>query len=585
VQNDINALEKRIADLQTRISRYELAEQRTRRVQHMLDSQIEMFNKIHEFTQRAFHEVDVDKLNEIIAEGVVDVFQMESGAVFTINPLGDKYTLSGSCGLDSQVSEISLNETWAKQHEILMSKKHKVFAESPVLNDSPWANLGFAHAIFVPIININRKCEGIIIGGITAKNKAFYDFDPVEMLSSFMVYCQQMNGIYNNLVSLEKAKKAAKEKTMFLANLSHEMRTPLNAIIGMLHIYMTNRDRREVEKEIQQIEVSAKHLVNLINEILDISKIEESMFVLSKERFDLKKAVDDVCASLVQAANAKKQAFVLDYTNLRTFTLVGDSTKLMQVLINLVSNAIKFTHENGRIDVKLSELSNDMNKVLIKFTVKDNGIGIAPDALADIFVPFRQAENSITKKYGGTGLGLAISQRIINLMGDDIHVESEPGMGSVFEFTLWFDVDRKVIVADKIVNGTETAAFAGKRILVVDDVDINREVVCFMLEQMGVVTEQAQNGQEAVEMIEAAAQGYYDMILMDVQMPIMDGYAATKVIKAMDREGVKNVPIVAMTANAFREDVENAIRVGMEAHIKKPIEERTLYETLRKVLA
>ena len=585
MQNDINALEKRIADLQTRISRYELAEQRTRRVQHMLDSQIEMFNKIHEFTQRAFHEVDVDKLNEIIAEGVVDVFQMESGAVFTINPLGDKYTLSGSCGLDSQVSEISLNETWAKQHEILMSKKHKVFAESPVLNDSPWANLGFAHAIFVPIININRKCEGIIIGGITAKNKAFYDFDPVEMLSSFMVYCQQMNGIYNNLVSLEKAKKAAKEKTMFLANLSHEMRTPLNAIIGMLHIYMTNRDRREVEKEIQQIEVSAKHLVNLINEILDISKIEESMFVLSKERFDLKKAVDDVCASLVQAANAKKQAFVLDYTNLRTFTLVGDSTKLMQVLINLVSNAIKFTHENGRIDVKLSELSNDMNKVLIKFTVKDNGIGIAPDALADIFVPFRQAENSITKKYGGTGLGLAISQRIINLMGDDIHVESEPGMGSVFEFTLWFDVDRKVIVADKIVNGTETAAFAGKRILVVDDVDINREVVCFMLEQMGVVTEQAQNGQEAVEMIEAAAQGYYDMILMDVQMPIMDGYAATKVIKAMDREGVKNVPIVAMTANAFREDVENAIRVGMEAHIKKPIEERTLYETLRKVLA
>jgi len=583
VHNDIKALEKRIADLQSRISYYELAEQRTRHVQHKLDSQVEMLTHIHEYTQRALHEHDMHMLSEIIAEGVVGVFQVECGAVFTIDPLGDRYILDGSCNLDTPGLELSLCETWLKQYEIVSFKKHKVYVESPVPEDSPWASLGFVHAVFVPVINIERKCEAIILGGVTAQNKAFYDFDATEIASSFMVYCQQMNGIYNNLISLEKANRAAKEKTIFLTNLSHEMRTPLNAIIGMLHMYMKNRGTHEVEKEIQQIEVSSKFLVNLINEILDISKIEEGVFVLDREGFDLKSVVEDVYGSLAQTANAKKQVVTLDFGNLRNFALIGDATRLSQVLINLVSNAIKFTPQNGKIEIVCRELVKGDDRILIKFAVKDDGIGIAPGALTDIFVPFKQAENNITKKYGGTGLGLAISQRIVNLMGNEIRVESELGVGSSFEFSVWFEIDKDVWVDDETEGKSEAAGLAGKRLLVVDDVDINREIVCFMLGHMGIATEQAENGQEAVEMVKASPEGYYDMVLMDVQMPVMDGYTATKEIKAMDRQDVVELPIIAMTANAFREDVEQALKSGMKAHIKKPIEEKVLYETLSKM--
>jgi CheY-like chemotaxis protein len=385
------------------------------------------------------------------------------------------------------------------------------------------------------------------------------------------------------LLSLDKANEAGKEKTIFLANLSHEMRTPLNAIIGMLQIYMRSRDKNEVEKEIRQIETSSKHLVSLINDILDISKIEEGMFVLEKDPFNLKTVADNVYDSLWQTAQNKKQALTIDYGSLKSFGYVGDSLRLLQVLINLVSNAIKFTPENGKIDILIIEMSRDSDKVLVKFIVDDNGVGITPDFLSNIFVAFKQAESSISKKYGGTGLGLAISQRIVEMMGGEIHVESELGKGTSFYFSIWLEVDKNALADEVTEELVETPDFSGRRLLVVDDIDINREIVCLMLEETGIISEQAENGQKAVDMIEASVEGYYDLLLMDVQMPVMDGYTATKLIRAMDREDAKKIPIFAMTANAFREDVEKALKTGMDGHIRKPIEANVLFEALNNV--
>lgn len=577
--NEQEAL-KKIADLQSRISHYELAEQRTRRVQHQLDTQVEMFTRIHEYTQQAFHVLNLDALNEIIAEGVVDIFQLEHGAVFSLNPVADMLTLSRGCNMAMPELSVAVPIPWAKRNGILAIEKHKTFFESPVPDDSPWAALGFVHAVFTPIINNDRKCEAIILGGISKQGEAFYDFNPAEILSSFIVYCQQMNGIYNNLLSLEKANEAGKEKTIFLANLSHEMRTPLNAIIGSLQIYVRTRGKREIEKEIRQIEISSKHLVNLINSILDISKIEEGMFVLDKEQFDLKTVMDNVYESLLHLAEKKMQTLTLDYNSLKSFNFIGDSTRLFQVLVNLVSNAIKFTSEYGKIEIFIKEMSRDSDKVLMEFSVIDNGIGIPPEFLANIFSPFSQAKSSIATKYGGTGLGLTISQRIVELMGGKIYIESELNKGACFYFSVWFELDKNAMVNGDTEPLHEIPDFSGKRLLVVDDVEINREIVCFMLAQTGVITEQAENGQDAVGMVEASEEGYYDLILMDIQMPVMDGYTATKQIKAMPRADVKDMSIVAITANAFREDVEQALETGMAGHIRKPIEESNLFETL-----
>ena len=573
-------LEGKIAELQARISRSELAEQKMRSIQHKLDTQLDMLAKIHAYTQQAFHANDPGALNNIIAEGVVDIFQLEIGAVFLLNPAESKLSVIGSCNIDAPEIVVPFSKTWLQKQDFLNSEKHKILSESPVSADSPWAELKFSHVVYAPIINNDLKCEAIILGGISISGEKFYDLHFKEMSSPFMVYCQQMNGIYNNVSALKKAYEAGKAKTNFLANISHEIRTPLNAIIGMTQISKKNDRLGDLSKEIRQIEMSSKHLLSLINDILDISKIEEGKLSLVNEPFNLETVIGNIFESLKQAAESKHQNLGVKCDGLASYQFIGDSMRLSQVLINLLSNAIKFTPDGGNIDITVEELDRSPEKALLKFSVLDTGMGLSPEFMLKMFSPFEQADSSISRKFGGTGLGLAISRRLVELMGGRLQAESQVGQGANFYFSVRFNVNQNFTAQKNAEQPSDTPNFSDKIALVVDDIEINREIIFSMLSPTGIFIESAQNGEEALNLVKKSAEGYYDLILMDVQMPVMDGYTSTKLIRSLDRSDVKNITILALTANAFKEDAEQALNSGMNGHLSKPVDEDILLRTI-----
>lgn len=573
-------------ELHDQTSRYQLAEQNMRDMRNRLDQQIDTFTRIHQYAQQAFHIYDPEELYALVSEGVVDVFQMELGAIFALSADGESMTLRGSCNMDVTELTVPFERKWLTRHKLWEFKTHKASWESPIEEDSPWAALNLAHAIFMPLFNNDRKMDGMILGGITNTSKNFYDFTPRESLSSFMVYCQQMNGINNNLAAIHQAREAGRAKSQFLANLSHEIRTPMNAIIGMVQIAQRNDNMEDIRKYINQIDVSSQHLLGLLNDVLDISKIEEGKLVLSLDSFNLREMLDNLLSSIKPNALNKHQDLQVNLKNVLSCDFIGDSMRLSQVLINLLSNAVKFTGEGGKVILNIEELSRDKEKALLKFEVKDSGIGIKPAFLERMFSPFEQADGSTSRRYGGTGLGLAISQRIIELMGGQIQVQSQEGRGACFFFSIWLTPNTENIderAEDAAIKEEAAPDFSSRRILVVDDVDINREIILTFLEDTGVMLETAANGQEAVDMFAANPPGYYDLILMDVQMPILDGIGATKAIRALERPDARDIMIVAITANVFKEDVEQVVAAGMNGHIGKPVQYENILATIRQI--
>lgn len=569
--------------LERQTLRHQQAEQSMRYIRNQLDIQIDSFSRIHQYAQQAFLIHNVGSLYNLIAEGVVDIFQVECGAVFKFNPSDETMTFMGSCNVEETHVKLPLHHKWMLKHNIWSVKTAKAAWESPVEEDSPWAAMGFAHAVFMPILNNERKIEGIILGAISEEAQMFYDFNPSATLSSFMVYCQQMNGIYNNLAAINQAFEAGRAKSQFLANLSHEIRTPMNAIIGMTQIAKRSQNLEDIHKYISQIDISSQHLLGLLNDVLDISKIEEGKLVLTAESFNLKNMVDNLISSINQTAVNKKQKLQINYRNLMSPSFSGDAMRLSQVLINLLSNAVKFTGEGGQIALDIRELARDKEKVLLKFDVKDTGIGISPNLQEHIFSPFEQADGSTSRSYGGTGLGLTISQRIVTLMGGKITVQSKPGVGSCFSFTIWLTpLANAEITPDCETRpvSDETPDFSNRRIFIVDDVDINREIIQTFLEDTGIAVEMATNGREAVDIFAAKPENYYDLILMDVQMPLMDGIEATKAIRALKRADAQKINILAMTANVFKEDVRQVLDAGMNGHIGKPVQYENILATL-----
>ena len=387
-------------------------------------------------------------------------------------------------------------------------------------------------------------------------------------------------------VALSNATMASKAKSDFLANMSHEMRTPMNAIIGMSHIGINSDDPSRKDYSLGRIEDASKHLLGVINDVLDVSKIEAGKFELSHTAFDFEKVLKRVLNVLKYRADEKMQTLTIKVDDEIPGTLVGDDQRLAQVIANILGNAIKFTPEKGTIGLRAKLLSEERDVCLIEVSVTDTGMGISHDQQDKLFESFHQTESSTTRNFGGTGLGLSISRSIVEMMGGRIWVESEYGKGSTFTFTVElksgeYDYSGSQPAEDShpAISGT----YEGRKILLVEDVEINREIVLTFLEPTMVAIDCAENGAEAVRMFEESPEKY-DLLFMDIQMPEMDGYEATRTIRSLDSQNAKKVPIIAMTANVFREDVEKCLDSGMNGHVGKPINFDELSGWLRQCL-
>jgi signal transduction histidine kinase/CheY-like chemotaxis protein/HAMP domain-containing protein len=384
------------------------------------------------------------------------------------------------------------------------------------------------------------------------------------------------------------AKLANEHKRNFLARMSHELRTPMNAIIGMTGIArkkLTSESYKlaDVLASISQIEDSSHHLLGLLNDILDISKIEAEKIELVEEDMDLLKLAQTVEAIIEPRCLEKNITFETQIDLPENKSYRGDPLRLRQVLINLLGNAVKFTPEHGKVMYSIVLRERKKGKALIDFSVKDTGIGISNDTIESLFEPFQQADNWITKKYGGTGLGLTISKNIVEIFGGDIAVKSTEGKGSEFSFSIWLEeTDTKQ--EEEIPLEDITDRLKGKKALIVDDVDINRIITISMLEPTGIKISEAVDGEEALNIFNESAENEYGIIFMDIQMPVMDGYEASMAIRSLKRADAKTVPIVALTANAFKEDIEKSLAAGMNAHLAKPMDMEKLLEVTFKLV-
>ena len=393
---------------------------------------------------------------------------------------------------------------------------------------------------------------------------------------------EEISAIIQNRLNLERHDLSAKAKSDFLARMSHEIRTPMNGIIGMTEIAL--KDGQTEERRIdclRKIEYSSEYLLGLINDILDMSKIESGKMRLIEEKCNLMEMIQGLRPLLEAKLNENNIQYIADI-QLKNHWFMADSLRLNQVLVNLLGNALKYSRPDGHVWLTVRETEEEKGFSNLYFQVRDDGIGIAPEKQQLIFRQFEQADNSENARKQGTGLGLAISRRIVRMMDSDIKLESEPGKGSSFSF----NVKLQPVSGEKttVTSQPEEISFPGKRILVVEDNELNMEIICTILENYGIKTEQAVNGKEAVRRMEESVPGYYDMIFMDIMMPEMDGLEATRTIRNLDREDCKKIPIYAMSANAFDEDVKRSLASGMNGHLSKPVDIQVLEKTLKKVL-
>jgi CheY-like chemotaxis protein len=340
----------------------------------------------------------------------------------------------------------------------------------------------------------------------------------------------------------------------------------------------------ELRNHVHQIEASSQHLLCLLNDILDISKIEAGKIVLSEETFALPVLADTVASIIKPRCDEKNITFTTVFDSFSPSAFISDPLRLRQVLINLLGNAVKFTPEQGRLEFRIEKKDRKDGAALVKFLIRDTGIGISEEALATIFQPFEQASGKITVQYGGTGLGLSISRHIVQMLGGDITVKSKLGDGSEFSFSIWLRETEAELPDEKAI-ADPTGKLIGKRALLVDDVDLNRKVARAMLKVTGIAIDEAEDGLVAVKKFGESPENTYDIILMDVQMPNMDGYQACSTIRALDRADARKVPVIALTANAFKDDIDKAIKAGMNAHIAKPVKLDKLVEILFKFIS
>jgi signal transduction histidine kinase len=383
-----------------------------------------------------------------------------------------------------------------------------------------------------------------------------------------------------------EALNASHAKSEFLSHMSHEIRSPLNAVIGMISMAAETDDIQKIKDYLKKAFNAGKHVLGLINDILDMSKIEANKLELAYSEFVFQQMLEDIINEANVRAREKHQDITVNVNKNVPPVIIGDELRLSQIISNLLTNAIKFTPDYGRIEVNAEKLDEQDGEITLQIEVADNGIGISPEQQKKLFTSYNQADNSIAQKYGGTGLGLAISKRIIELMRGEIWIESELHKGSKFIFTIKAGKGKD---KDYEESSPQTGAgesgfdFSKYTILVSEDDAINREVMTALLEKTGISFDFAENGKKAVALFQEHPEKY-DMILMDVHMPEMDGYEATRRIREGGSPIGKNIRIIALTADVFTEDIEKCLEAGMDGHIGKPVFPNNLYAMLKKHL-
>lgn len=434
--------------------------------------------------------------------------------------------------------------------------------------------------------SLRYKQVNVLWGDANHRTICLVRADVTDMLASE----RQTKKILEDALAL--AEEANKAKSEFLSAMSHDIRTPMNAITGMTALAAAHLDDRErVADCLKKISVSSRHLLSLVNDILDMSKIESSKITLNRMSISLSGLVEQLSAIIAPQAGGAGLRFVINKGDIRHDCFYGDVLRINQILINILSNAVKFTPEGGTVEFRIEELETcrEPEHTRYRFTVRDTGIGMSEEFLSHIFDPFTRSNR--TAGIEGTGLGLSITKGLVDLMGGTISVESRVGEGTTFcvelegECADGMDSDVSEETDAGILEPGADTLLAGRRFLIAEDNAINAEIISELLRMFGAEPVLRQNGAQAVREFRDAPAGTYDAVLMDIQMPVMNGYEAARAIRETDREDAGTIPVIAMTANAFAEDVEKSRRAGMNAHISKPVSAGELYKQMKNFSA
>ena len=488
-----------------------------------------------------------------------------------------------------------LDRKWIRQ-------RYENITLSEMIESRPWLVAGIAVAILVVLILFLY----ILVQYRNSKIQKAYT---KRLQENFETINDQQNKLKQQqeelIVAKTRAEENSKAKTKFLFNMSHDIRTPMNAIIGYVELagkLRANCDTctrpkcpdgipKKMAEFLGKIDASSQHLLALINDILEMGRIESGKMELEFANTDLKKAFEEVSDMFSTQMQTKGINFNVDISGIKNRYVICDKNRLDRVMLNLLSNAYKFTPKDGNINMKISQLNNGEDGYgEYELRVKDSGIGMSAEFAATVFESFTRERTSTVSGIQGTGLGMAITKSIVDLMGGTIEVITAPNKGTEFIINLKFELQpeseiKKEENDDQSTDSKNEIDFTKKKLLLVDDIEVNREIATMMLTQFGFNVETAVNGQEAVDKIAASNVGDYDVVLMDIQMPVMDGYEAARTIRKLDNPQLANIPIIAMTANAFSEDIQAAKEAGMNDHIAKPIDVNKMIETITKILS
>jgi len=557
------------------------------------------------------HPTEVSQNLQRLTESLTDLVNAEFGFFARVYEDEDKETYMALEGLVHQKDKASadslLNKTRNQKlfkgsrpnlHELFTTPRHaRDYPYVKAIFDELLCPLPYEHQIILPLSE-NQEVFGLVgFAGIEPFSQELESFlKPLESTCNILLSNAHFHALQNELIEqleerkdqAEEAQKdaeiAAQAKSSFLANMSHEIRTPMNAVIGLTHLLLKTELTSTQKDKVEKIDRASHSLLGIINDILDFSKIESGKLALESISFNLEEMVRNLIETL-KVTVVKPIDLSLSYDVIpdnREF--LGDELRLNQVLTNLLSNAIKFT-EKGSVELKVSNVAEvvEHQKCVLRFEVKDTGIGITKDIQENLFEEFIQADQSTTRKFGGTGLGLTISQRFVGLMGGGIQLESEVGQGSTFWFEIELPIGKPVSLPMEQLQTLEgdSKEFINWRLLVVEDNIINQEITTELLTTKGAEVFLAENGQEALDVLQSKPDDFFDVVLMDIQMPVMSGDEATKKIRKQIQ--YDQLPIIAMTAHAFGDEVERCLTLGMQDYVTKPVVPKQLYKALRNV--